>query len=100
MNILCRFLLRHYRLKSRVESFERKLNVVREPSSMRHVCAICYIDNYARGPVRKLDEVRIALLTTDNRENYRHYELAKPCFGSAPTALLQGFAETRDLEVH
>jgi glycosyltransferase involved in cell wall biosynthesis len=44
--------------------------------------------------------VRIALLTTDNRENYRHYELAKPYFGSAPTALLQGFAETRDLEVH
>jgi glycosyltransferase involved in cell wall biosynthesis len=44
--------------------------------------------------------MRIALLTTDNRENLRQYGSKVPAFGSAPEALLQGFAEIRDVEVH
>lgn len=44
--------------------------------------------------------MRIALLTTDNREDRRDYSAAVPCFGSAPEALLQGFERLPDLEVH
>jgi glycosyltransferase involved in cell wall biosynthesis len=44
--------------------------------------------------------LKIAFLTTDNREHHRRYDLAQPYFGTAPEALLQGFAETPDLEVH
>lgn len=44
--------------------------------------------------------MRVAILTTDNRENYRHYELARPYFGTAPEALLQGFATDPEVEVH
>jgi glycosyltransferase involved in cell wall biosynthesis len=34
----------------------------------------------------------IALLIPDNRENFRDYNLKEPYFGTAPTALLEGFA--------
>jgi glycosyltransferase involved in cell wall biosynthesis len=44
--------------------------------------------------------LKIAFLTTDNREHHRRYDLAQPYFGTAPEALLQGFAEIPDLEVH
>jgi glycosyltransferase involved in cell wall biosynthesis len=44
--------------------------------------------------------LKIALLTTDNRENDRRYDLASPYFGTAPEALLQGFAELSEMEVH
>ena len=44
--------------------------------------------------------MRIALLTTDNRENYRRYELDKPYFGTAPEGLIEGFSKVPDLEVH
>jgi len=44
--------------------------------------------------------VKIALLTTDSRENFRDYSPAKPYFGTAPEALLQGFAGIPDIEVH
>jgi len=44
--------------------------------------------------------LKIAFLTTDNREHYRRYDLAEPYFGTAPEALLQGFTDTPDLEVH
>lgn len=44
--------------------------------------------------------MRIALLTTDNREHHRLYDGPTPVFGTAPTALLQGFAQLPDLEVH
>ena len=44
--------------------------------------------------------VRIAFLTTDSRENFRDYLPAKAYFGTAPEALLQGFAAMRDIEVH
>ena len=44
--------------------------------------------------------MRIALLTTDNREQMKDYARTAPCFGAAPEALLQGFALTPGIEVH
>jgi glycosyltransferase involved in cell wall biosynthesis len=44
--------------------------------------------------------MKIAVLTTDNRECFKHYERAKPYFGTAPAALLQGFAALPEVEVH
>ena len=44
--------------------------------------------------------MKIALLTTDNRENFREYEKERPLFGTAPEALLQGFAKLPEVEVH
>ena len=44
--------------------------------------------------------MKIALLTTDSREHDRDYSLAEPSFGTAPEALLRGFREVNDLEVH
>lgn len=42
----------------------------------------------------------VALLTTDNREHVRQYEKAEPFFGTAPEALLQGFATLPELKIH
>jgi glycosyltransferase involved in cell wall biosynthesis len=44
--------------------------------------------------------MKIALLITDDREPQRKYSDKVPFFGTAPTALLQGFAKRPDLEVH
>lgn len=44
--------------------------------------------------------MRIALLTTDNREHYRDFGSETPSFGTAPEALLAGFSKLPDLEVH
>src|SRR5258707_11329734 len=44
--------------------------------------------------------MRIAILTTDNREHYKDYAHPVPHFGTAPEALLQGFALLPDIEVH
>src|SRR5437763_6845067 len=44
--------------------------------------------------------MKIALITTDNREHDRNYAPATPYFGTAPEALLQGFASLPELEVH
>jgi len=44
--------------------------------------------------------MKIAILTTDNREAYRQYSARTPYFGTAPTALFQGFAALPNLEVH
>jgi glycosyltransferase involved in cell wall biosynthesis len=45
--------------------------------------------------------MRIALITTDNREDRRDYRPARPWFGTAPQALLEGFASMSDeIEVH
>ena len=44
--------------------------------------------------------MKIALLTTDNREPYREYQNEMPWFGTPPEALLQGFAKLPDIEVH
>jgi len=44
--------------------------------------------------------MKIALLTTDNREHYKEYTKPVPYFGTAPEALLQGFATLPEVEVH
>ncbi len=44
--------------------------------------------------------MRLALLTTDNRQNYGTFHSAEPGFGTAPEALLQGLADRNDVEVH
>ncbi|MCX6926854.1 MAG: glycosyltransferase family 4 protein [Verrucomicrobia bacterium] len=44
--------------------------------------------------------MRVALLTTDGREVVKDYGTTAPHFGSAPEALMQGFALLPDLEVH
>jgi glycosyltransferase involved in cell wall biosynthesis len=44
--------------------------------------------------------MKIAVLTTDNREALKRYSLPEPFFGTAPEALLQGFAKIPDVEVH
>lgn len=44
--------------------------------------------------------MKIALLTTDSREHYKNYTSETPTFGTAPRALLDGFARVPDVEVH
>ena len=44
--------------------------------------------------------MKIAILTTDSREHFRDYSNPTPWFGAAPEALLQGFAQLPDVEVH
>jgi glycosyltransferase involved in cell wall biosynthesis len=44
--------------------------------------------------------MRIALLTTDSRDHFRQYDRTQPYFGTAPQALLQGFAGLQGIEVH
>jgi len=44
--------------------------------------------------------VKIAVLTSDNREVFKEYGAAAPFFGPAPEALLQGLAQVPEVEVH
>jgi glycosyltransferase involved in cell wall biosynthesis len=44
--------------------------------------------------------MKIALLTTDSREADRDYASSEPAFGTAPEALLFGFREMQEVEVH
>jgi glycosyltransferase involved in cell wall biosynthesis len=44
--------------------------------------------------------MKIALLTTDNREHDKDYSATAPRFGTAPAALLQGFEQLPEVEVH
>jgi glycosyltransferase involved in cell wall biosynthesis len=44
--------------------------------------------------------MKIAILTTDNREHFKQYDRPAPYFGTAPEALLDGFAQLKDVEVH
>src|SRR5438105_1086571 len=44
--------------------------------------------------------MKIVLLTTDNREHFKDYASPAPYFGTAPEALLQGFASLPQAEVH
>lgn len=44
--------------------------------------------------------MKVAFLTTDNREHHRKYEVSTPYFGTAPEALLQGLAQCSAVEVH
>ncbi len=45
-------------------------------------------------------KMRIAILTTDNREHFKDYGCPRPYFGAAPEALLQGLALHEGIEVH
>ena len=44
--------------------------------------------------------MKVVILTTDNREHWKQYELPNPVFGTAPEALLEGFALLPNVEVH
>lgn len=44
--------------------------------------------------------MKVAVITTDNRQHDRNYSARVPYFGAAPEALLQGFARMPELEVH
>ncbi len=44
--------------------------------------------------------MKVAILTTDNREHLRDYTATTPYFGTAAEALLQGFASLPEVEVH
>src|SRR5579883_986168 len=44
--------------------------------------------------------MRVVILTTDNREHLHDYSATQPYFGTAPEALLQGFAAVPEVEVH
>ncbi len=44
--------------------------------------------------------MRVAILTSDNRESFKDYANPMPRMGIAPEALLQGFAGLRDVEIH
>ncbi len=44
--------------------------------------------------------MKIAVVTTDNRQHYGDFSATAPYFGTAPEALLQGFAAMPELEVH
>lgn len=44
--------------------------------------------------------MRIVQFTTDSREHYRDYANLQPYFGTAPEALLEGFAALAEAEVH
>lgn len=44
--------------------------------------------------------LRLALLTSDTREVIRDYSRKIQCFGTAPTSLLEGFAQIPGIEVH
>ena len=44
--------------------------------------------------------MKIAILTTDNREHFQDYDNPAPFFGTAPEALLQGFAQIGGVEIH
>jgi glycosyltransferase involved in cell wall biosynthesis len=44
--------------------------------------------------------MKIAILATDSREHFKNYANPIPCFGTAPEALLQGFAQIGGCEIH
>jgi glycosyltransferase involved in cell wall biosynthesis len=44
--------------------------------------------------------MKVAFLTTDNREFFEDYDRASPSFGTAPAALLQGFEKFPDIAIH
>lgn len=44
--------------------------------------------------------MKVAIITTDNREHFKDYGKTVPYFGTAPEALLQGFAQLPEVELH
>lgn len=52
-------------------------------------------------PCPVMTPIKVAFLTTDNRDQLGDYDNPAPHFGTAPTALLDGFAQLGDqIEVH
>jgi glycosyltransferase involved in cell wall biosynthesis len=54
----------------------------------------------ANKPGLKKQFLKVAICTTDNRENERLYSIRSPYFGTALQALLEGMEGLNDLEVH
>jgi glycosyltransferase involved in cell wall biosynthesis len=44
--------------------------------------------------------MKVALLTIDSREHFKDYDRPEPYFATAPEALLQGFCDLPEIEVH
>lgn len=44
--------------------------------------------------------MRVAIILTDEREEFHQYQKSAPYFGPAPTALLEGLRNLLDIEVH
>lgn len=44
--------------------------------------------------------MKVAIITTDSREHFKDYDKTAPYFGTAPEALLQGFEQLPEVEVH
>lgn len=44
--------------------------------------------------------MKVAIITTDNREHYKKYDLGTPQFGTAPQALLEGLKAIEEIEFH
>lgn len=44
--------------------------------------------------------MKIAFITSDNRDHCRNYEMSSPYFGPAPEAVISGFSRTAGIEVH
>lgn len=44
--------------------------------------------------------MKVAIVTTDSREHFKEYGKTAPYFGTAPEALLQGFEQLPEVEVH
>jgi glycosyltransferase involved in cell wall biosynthesis len=44
--------------------------------------------------------MRLAILTSDNRESFKTYSHPTPCMGTAPEALLQGLSVLPEVETH
>lgn len=44
--------------------------------------------------------MKVAVITTDSREHFKEYGKTVPYFGTAPEALLQGFEQLPEVEVH
>jgi glycosyltransferase involved in cell wall biosynthesis len=47
-----------------------------------------------------IQNLKVALLTTDARETFPEAGMGKPNFGTAPSALLEGFSMLPEIEVH
>lgn len=68
--------------------------------SLDQIAAAAPEFNSARAWMCIPSRMRIALLTTDSREVLKEYDSPNPHFGTAPEALMQGFALLPEVEVH
>src|SRR5205814_6160402 len=77
-----------------VADFHRAASLLPASSAFRHALFLAKLaDSFAGFQIGRIAVIRVAILTTDNREHHRRYELTVPYFGQAIEALLQGFSE-------